>query len=122
MPDISLMCPNRGCRARLRFDESLLGETCFCPGCRTSFVLVRPAEAPAGFDWGPGRVLLEDYVIEGPLGEGGMGTVYLARSRGSGRRFAVKTIRRERLGDESSRRRFLDELQTWIDLPEHPHL
>jgi hypothetical protein len=48
-----------------------------------------------------------------------MGTVFLARSQTTGQRFAVK---KTKLRDEKSRRNFLTELQTWLDLPEHPHL
>src|SRR3954454_19640970 len=71
-----------------------------------------PAAAPAL--WADGQVILDDYVIEGRLGQGGMGTVYLVRSRSGGQRFAVK---RTHLSDEASRRNFLAELRTWIDLP-----
>jgi tetratricopeptide (TPR) repeat protein len=63
--------------------------------------------------------LLDDFTVERELGEGGMGKVYLVRSRSSGRPFAVK---RTKFRDETSRRNFLAELQAWIDLPEHPHL
>jgi tetratricopeptide (TPR) repeat protein len=75
----------------------------------------RTAEA----DWVPGQQLLDDFVVEGALGEGGMGKVYLLRSRSTGSRFAVK--RAKGLG-EADRRDFLAELQTWIDLPEHANL
>jgi hypothetical protein len=52
------------------------------------------------------------------LGKGGMGTVYLlVRSHFTGQRFAVK---KTRFRDEASQRDFLRELQTWLDLPEHP--
>lgn len=69
--------------------------------------------------WQPGEVCLDEFVIERLLGEGGMGKVYLVRSQSSGQRFAVK---KTKLREPGSRRDFLAELQTWIDLPEHPHL
>ncbi len=69
-----------------------------------------------------GEVLLDDFVVERRLGEGGMGAVFLVRSRSGGQRFAVKMILPGSLDDENSHRNFLNELQTWIDLPEHPHL
>ena len=50
------------------------------------------------------------------------GPVYLVRSQSTGRRFAVKSILEKNLSDEAQRRGFLNELQTWIDLPEHPHI
>ncbi|QLH19295.1 serine/threonine-protein kinase [Streptomyces sp. Rer75] len=49
------------------------------------------------------------YAIEGVLGEGGMGIVYLGRSRG-GRPVAVKVARAELSRDESFRERFRAEV------------
>jgi hypothetical protein len=74
------------------------------------------------FIWSSGAVLLDDFVVDGELGQGGMGTVYSVHSRSTGHVFAVKTVLAAKLGDATSQKRFLDELQTWIDLPEHPHL
>jgi len=73
----------------------------------------------AGGEWAPGQEVLDDYVVKGTLGEGGMGKVYLLRSRSTGSRFAVK---RAKGLSEADRRNFLAELQTWIDLPEHANL
>lgn len=70
-------------------------------------------------DWAVGQELLGDYVVEGVLGQGGMGRVYLVHSRSHGNQFALK---RALLKRESDRKNFLTELQTWIDLPEHPNL
>ena len=70
-------------------------------------------------DWQPGQTLLDDFAVEGLIGEGGMGKVYLVHSRTSQLAFAVK---RAKGLDDSARRNFLNELQTWIDLPEHPNL
>ena len=69
--------------------------------------------------WNPGDVILGDYVIESKLGHGGMGEVFLVKSQSTGRQFAVK---KTLVKDENSRRMFLAELQTWIDLPEHPNI
>jgi len=63
--------------------------------------------------------LLEDFVVDRVLGEGGMGRVTLVKSRSTGERYAVKTTL---LGDEITRCNFLSELQTWTNLPSHPHL
>jgi len=69
--------------------------------------------------WNVGVVMLDDYLIEKELGRGGMGRVWLVKSNSTGRRFAVKqTI----LNDAEHRKAFLSELQTWIDLPEHPNI
>jgi len=75
--------------------------------------------SPTGGDWAPGQEVLDDFVVEGTLGEGGMGKVYLLRSRSTTSRFAVKRVKGIR---EADRRNFLAELQTWIDLPEHANL
>jgi serine/threonine protein kinase len=69
--------------------------------------------------WLPGQLLLGDFRVERKLGEGGMGAVYLVQSRSTGERFAVK---KTHLRDPGSEAAFLAELQTWIDLPPHPHL
>lgn len=57
----------------------------------------------------PVGTLIGRYVIEHKLGEGGMGTVYLARSRG-GRAVAVKVARPELAADPSFRARFRAEV------------
>jgi serine/threonine protein kinase len=72
-----------------------------------------------GVTWPVGHALLDDFEVEGILGQGGMGVVYLVRQRSTGQALAVK---RARLIDPGNRRRFLAELQLWIDLPAHPHL
>ena len=41
-------------------------------------------------DGSAGQVILDDYVVERELGQGGMGKVYLLRSRSTGQPFAVK--------------------------------
>src|ERR1700757_651176 len=65
------------------------------------------------------NLLLAEYLSEGRLGTGGMGTVDLWHSQITGQRFAVK---KAKLQDPQSRHRFLSELVTWFDLPDHPHL
>jgi len=77
------------------------------------------APGVASGDWVQGQEVLDDFVVEGTLGEGGMGKVYLLRSRSTASQFAVKRARGIE-GDDQ--KRFLAELQTWIDLPEHPNL
>ncbi|MDP2990035.1 MAG: hypothetical protein Q8O57_05665 [Kiritimatiellota bacterium] len=41
-------------------------------------------------EWKTGQVILDDYLIEKELGQGGMGRVWLAKSNSTGHRFAVK--------------------------------
>ena len=62
-------------------------------------------------NWHSGQTLLDDFVVERTLGEGGMGKVYLLKSRTTGTCFAVK---RTKGLSEGERRNFLAELQTWI--------
>lgn len=69
--------------------------------------------------WERGGVILDEYLIEKELGRGGMGQVWLVKSRSTGRRFAVKQAL---IRDDKHRKAFLTELQTWIDLPEHPNI
>ncbi len=88
--------------------------------------LGRPDDKPHAprqgiISWEPGSVLMEDLVVERKLDEGGMGAVYLVRSTDTGQQFAAKRILSTKI-DEQHRRLFLAELQTWMDLPEHPHL
>lgn len=78
------------------------------------------AEAPP---WKVNSVILNEYIVERELGQGGMGTVYLVAKRASdGARFAVKTLLSSVLNDEDRKRQFMQELRTWIELPEHPHI
>lgn len=70
-------------------------------------------------EWHTGQVLLGDFEVKREVGRGGMGAVYLVQSRSTEVQFAVK---RALIDDESGRRSFLSELQTWIDLPECPHI
>jgi len=70
-------------------------------------------------EWEPGQLLLGDFEVQRVLGQGGMGKVYLVRSRTTATDFAVKHAL---FTDDNSRQNFLSELQTWIDLPEHPHI
>ncbi len=79
-------------------------------------------DEPMTGTWKPGRILLGEYEIESILGKGGMGTVYLVHRISDGTQFALKTLLETVIGQESKRRQFLQELRTWIDLPDHPHL
>ncbi len=76
----------------------------------------------AALRWEVGQTIAREFVIEGILGKGGMGEVFLMRRIVDDRLFAVKTLRTHLLKHTKDRKQFLNELQTWIDLPEHPHL
>ncbi|MHB0997046.1 MAG: hypothetical protein ACYC2I_11820, partial [Elusimicrobiales bacterium] len=85
--------------------------------------------------------ILKLYEEKRLLGEGGKGSVHLLQNKSTGRLFAVKrvivsgpdlknafpadnrTISLTRgTPNDDLRREFMAELQTWIDLPEHPNL
>ena len=61
------------------------------------------------------------YVIEMPLGEGGMGVVYQARHPILNRRFAVKVLKPEAAANKWVAKSFLREAQTLSSL-KHPHI
>ena len=62
-----------------------------------------------------------EYEIRRMVGEGGMGKVYEAEERLSGRRVALKVLRPELARSEEGRRLFLNEMQILAHL-EHPHV
>lgn len=64
---------------------------------------------------------LNNYEVVSLLGEGGMGTVYLARHTFMGRRVAIKFLRPELLRDRSIVARFLDESRA-TNAIQHPNI
>ena len=148
MAKIEVRCPE--CSRKYRVDAKLAGRRARCKDCDTRFELTaivdtdeasgaeetlvsRPPDgsavrAGAGSDadalvpWEPGMELAGDYEVERQLGHGGMGDVYLVRSRSGGERLAVKRILPSLVRKAKHRQAFLGELRTWIDLPEHPHV
>ena len=69
----------------------------------------------------PAGTILSSYEIVAPLGEGGMGAVYLARDIRLGRRVALKVLRHDVEPDSAARRRFGLEAQTASSL-NHPNI
>lgn len=97
----------------------LLGGSDTPKGVRSSsppLVPAAPAKTPS---WAVGAIILGDYLIEKELGRGGMERVWPVNGNSTGRRFAVKQAL---IRDDECRKAFLAELQTWIDLPEHPSI
>ena len=72
--------------------------------------------------WYIGQRLLDEFVVERILGRGGMGSVYLVQRLFDGAYFAVKTLRTSSLTNPDDELTFMQELRTWIDLPEHPNI
>src|SRR5207253_6337917 len=65
--------------------------------------------------------VLAGFRVESLLGEGAMGTVYLAQETSTGRRIALKLLAPELARDERFRRRFLRETELAASL-DHPHV
>ncbi|MBI3863773.1 MAG: protein kinase, partial [Planctomycetia bacterium] len=65
------------------------------------------------------RLLVEDLMTERTLGHGGMGVVSLVRNILTDECFAMK---KALFRNVAGRLDFLNELRTWIDMPEHPHI
>lgn len=86
----------RGCpRCGEKYEASVL----FCPHDGATLVSDESQDLV-------GSVVADRYLIERPLGTGGMGVVYLARDVRVGRQCAVKTLRTELLYDPSAVARF----------------
>lgn len=75
-------------------------------------------------EWSPGMEIIDGYRIISVLGKGGMGIVYLVEMPLLNKtiRYAVKTLLSTSEQQDLTRRLFLRELRTWIDLPPHPNI
>ncbi|NBS13920.1 serine/threonine protein kinase [bacterium] len=68
-----------------------------------------------------GRRFFGNYELERELGQGGMGTVYLARDTGLNRKVALKILRNDLSDDPSFAQKFLDEVEVTASLA-HPNI
>ena len=110
-------CP--GCAGEFSLGEEFWDKNVVCPVCATAFYVRPPAYQPGAQHLRPGQIILDDFQVEKLLGEGGTGRVYLFSSQSTGSRFAVKHLKGL---SESERRKFLTQLQPWIDLPAQANL
>jgi serine/threonine protein kinase len=110
------------------WDQSLAGEK-VCPQCNHGYgpeLRFCPRDgavlrARATSDNLIGRVIADRYNIVGKLGQGGMGTVYLAEHVRMGRRCAVKVMNSILMNDPDSLDRFSREAKN-ASLLNHPHI
>ncbi len=72
--------------------------------------------------WQIGTPLFADYIIDGILGKGGIGTVYRVRRLSDQELFAVKTMGDWREVSFAERQALIRELRTWLELPLHPNI
>jgi serine/threonine protein kinase len=67
------------------------------------------------------RVFFGNYELEKELGQGGMGTVYLARDSGLNRKVALKILKTDLSDDPAFAKNFLDEVEVTASLA-HPNI
>lgn len=70
---------------------------------------------------GASKAFFGNYQLESELGQGGMGTVYLARDTGLNRKVALKILRPDLSPDSSFSQKFLDEIEITASLA-HPNI
>jgi tetratricopeptide (TPR) repeat protein/tRNA A-37 threonylcarbamoyl transferase component Bud32 len=69
-----------------------------------------------------GDFIGQEYEVQGVLGIGGFGIVYLVNFHRTKMLFALKTFRDEYLADGCTRERFRKEANVWVELERHPYL
>jgi len=67
-----------------------------------------------------GRTLDDKYLVEEPVGAGGMGAVYRARHLSMDRPVAIKFLHQRLVEDEAARNRFQAEARAAVKLREWP--
>ena len=72
--------------------------------------------------WAEESVILDEYEVVRELGSGGMATAYLVRHVDRGQLLAVKVPHLHLVESAEDRMNFASEVQTWIGLPQHPHI
>jgi WD40 repeat protein/tRNA A-37 threonylcarbamoyl transferase component Bud32 len=108
--DQALVCPVCGAPERTLLTGPSLPESAPAPALRLPGR--PPAETPPS---------LADFEVLEEIGRGGMGVVYKARQRDTGRTVALKVIRKERLGSPDMVARFRREVQASSRL-QHPNV
>src|SRR5262249_27888632 len=76
---------------------------------------------PPGSGEAVAKTVSERFMLQEMLGQGGMGSVFVAQDRGLGRAVALKLLRDELEADRTALRRFILEAQIGAQL-EHPNI
>ncbi|HPN84324.1 MAG TPA: protein kinase, partial [Victivallales bacterium] len=111
MPTVSYKCPE--CKAEIRTDDSLCGESVKCPSCGVESKIPIPGVYPG--------LNLGGFVIEKQLGVGGMGEVWLAKQEKMDRRVALKILSPKYTSNPNFVERFMSEVRNTAKL-EHPNI
>ncbi|HEX9045991.1 MAG TPA: tetratricopeptide repeat protein [Verrucomicrobiae bacterium] len=69
-----------------------------------------------------GDVIGGKYEVQGTLGKGGCGVVYLVHARETDEERALKTFREELVADAAARNAFRNEALLWVNLGPHPYI
>ena len=91
------------CRSKLEVEAEYAGTAIACPQCDAPLTIPKPK-------LGPGMTI-GGFRIEGPLGRGGMGEVYLARQLCLDRLVALKILPSHLSADSESTERFINEMR-----------
>lgn len=92
-----------------------------CVECLRTLTVGGPAPRHEVPEVSPGTVIDGKWRIERPLGEGGMGAVFVARDLELDRDVALKLLSRALVGDDASQRRFEREARLTASL-DHPNI
>ena len=101
------------CRALLELDDVQPGEIVQCPTCLSPVAVPESVTSP--------RALLGDFVIKNLIGNGGMGTVYLAHQITLDRDVALKVLHADFSDDTAFIQNFINEARAAANL-NHPNI
>ena len=101
------------CRALLELDDVQPGEIVQCPTCLSPVAVPESVTSP--------RALLGDFVIKNLIGNGGMGTVYLAHQITLDRDVALKVLHADFSDDTAFIQNFINEARAAASL-NHPNI
>ncbi len=101
------------CRALLELDDVQPGEIVQCPTCLSPVAVPETVTSP--------RAMLGDFVIKSLIGNGGMGTVYLAHQITLDRDVALKVLHADFSDDTAFIQNFINEARAAASL-NHPNI